>query len=114
MLIVKKKHSAEKRKEKRKKLKKNEAQKFRAFGVRIQRMSCLTTGRAHQDVLLCLTVIIDLLFRVIIRSPHVGRDFMTRAQYRQMIGRAGRAGIDSRGESFLVVPKNSVPWFVLP
>ena len=50
-------------------------------------------------------------YRVIIRSPHVGRDFITRAQYKQMIGRAGRAGIDSKGESFLIVPKHEVQHF---
>ncbi|XP_062109140.1 helicase and polymerase-containing protein TEBICHI [Humulus lupulus] len=40
--------------------------------------------------------------RVIFRQPKIGRDFIDGTRYRQMSGRAGRTGIDTKGESVLI------------
>lgn len=40
--------------------------------------------------------------RVIFRQPKIGRDFIDGTRYRQMAGRAGRTGIDAKGESVLI------------
>uniref|UniRef100_A0A803LBW8 Helicase and polymerase-containing protein TEBICHI n=1 Tax=Chenopodium quinoa TaxID=63459 RepID=A0A803LBW8_CHEQI len=40
--------------------------------------------------------------RVIFRQSKIGRDFIDGTRYRQMAGRAGRTGIDAKGESVLI------------
>ncbi|ELP84457.1 DNA polymerase theta, putative [Entamoeba invadens IP1] len=44
--------------------------------------------------------------RVIFNRPYIGIDFLDVGRYRQMCGRAGRLGFDTKGESYLFVKVN--------
>lgn len=44
--------------------------------------------------------------RVIIRSPNIGREFIPLSTYKQMIGRAGRAGKSEIGDSIMICNRN--------
>ncbi|CAA6671596.1 unnamed protein product [Spirodela intermedia] len=46
--------------------------------------------------------------RVIFRQPRIGRDFIDATRYKQMSGRAGRTGIDARGESILICKQEEI------
>eukprot|EP01132_Coremiostelium_polycephalum_P005373 gene5373-6704_t len=64
--------------------------------------------RDHTLLVLCATSTLSAgvnlpARRVILRNPMMGPHYLTPKAYKQMCGRAGRAGIDEFGESFLIV-----------
>ena len=46
--------------------------------------------------------------RVILRTPYMGDSSITVAGFRQMCGRAGRMGLDSKGEAILMISTSKI------
>eukprot|EP01080_Neovahlkampfia_damariscottae_P003704 gene3704-6593_t len=86
---------------------------FHHSGLTIEEKSLIED--AYRKKVLCILAATSTLAagvnlpakRVIFRSPYIGTQFLTKSRYLQMSGRAGRAGIDEYGESFLMLTKRN-------